>query len=346
MRHVVTFTAPRTVTVRTEPVPTPDAHQVRVQTSVSGISPGTERLVLSGQAPDHLQADAALDALDGGLSFPLTYGYCAVGRVKAVGDAVDAAWHGRRVFAFQPHASSFVATPDALIPLPDDVPDDDAVFLPNLETAVTLVMDARPLLGETMVVIGQGVVGLLVTALLAEFPLQALYTTDPNPVRRGWSEEVGATASFDPTSERDALFDALGITQGDAPEAAERYEGADGVLELTGVPEALNDAVACAGFGSRIVVGSWYGQKQAPIDLGSRFHRARMEIVSSQVSTIAPHLRGRWSTDRRLQTVRDVLPGLAPHRLITDRVPVTNAPALYQRLLDPPDTMLQPVLTY
>ena len=346
MRHVVTFTAPRTIAVRTGPEPQPSAHQVRVRTTVSGISPGTERLVLQGKAPAQLAADATLDALDGGLSFPLTYGYCAVGRVDRVGADVNPSWKDRRVFAFQPHASSFVAAPDDLVPLPDAVSDDDAVFLPNLETAVTLVMDARPLLGETVVVLGQGIVGLLVTALLSQFPLKALYTTDLNPVRRGWSEEWGATASFDPQAKTDALHNALGITQRDAPEAAAGYEGADVVLELTGAPDTLNDAIACGGFNSRIVVGSWYGTQQAPIDLGSRFHRARMEIVSSQVSTLPPDVRGRWSRARRTQTVLNVLPDLAPHRLITDRVPVANAPALYKRLLDPPEAMLQPVLTY
>ena len=244
MRNVVTFTAPRTVAVRTEPDPQPNAHQVRVRTTVSGISPGTERLVLRGNAPAQLAADAAINALDRDLSFPLTYGYCAVGRVDAVGADVDPAWQDRRVFAFQPHASAFVAAPDDLIPLPDAVSDDDAVFLPNLETAVTLAMDARPLLGETVVVLGQGIVGLLVTALLSQFPLKALYTADLNPVRRDRSEAWGATASVDPTTETDVLHDALGIASGDAPEAADRYEGADVVLELTGAPDALNDAIA------------------------------------------------------------------------------------------------------
>lgn len=348
MRHVVTFTAPRTVTVETGPLPEPTADQVRVRTTRSGISPGTERLVYRGEAPDQLAADAALEALGGGLAFPLSYGYCAVGVVDAVGDTVDPAWKGRRVFAFQPHASAFVAAPDALIPLPDAVSDDDAVFLPNMETAVNLVMDARPLVGETAVVIGQGIVGLLATALLARFPLGALYTTDLHPMRREWSERLGATRSFDPSADADALPDALGITHPDATDAGqeEAYEGADVVLEVSGAPQVLNDAVACAGFDSRIVVGSWYGTKQAPVDLGGRFHRARIDIVSSQVSTVAPALRGRWSKARRMDTVLDLLPDLAPHRLITDRAPVTDAPALYRRLDTAPNAVLQPVFTY
>jgi threonine dehydrogenase-like Zn-dependent dehydrogenase len=332
--------------VRTEPCAALRNDQVRVRTTCSGVSPGTERLVYRGDAPDQLAADASLDALDGGLTFPLHYGYCAVGTVMDTGAAVDPAWNERRVFAFQPHASSFVATTDDLIPLPSDVPDDDAVFLPNLETAVNLVMDATPRIGETVVVIGQGIVGLLVTALLSRFPLGGLYTTDLHAPRRERSETLGATASVDPRTQTDALHDALGITSGEAPQAAATYEGADVVLELTGTPAALNDAVACAGFGSRIVVGSWYGTKRAPIDLGSRFHRARIEIVSSQVSTVAPALRGRWSNARRMQTVLDFLPDVAPHRLITDRVPVADAPALYRRLDESPGSMLQPVLTY
>ena len=108
---------------------------------LSAISPGTELLVYNGNVPTELAADSNLDALSGSLSYPLKYGYAAVGVVEAIGDAVDADWLGRRVFAFNPHESHFCATVDELYPIPEGISAAQATLLPTVETAVTLVQD-------------------------------------------------------------------------------------------------------------------------------------------------------------------------------------------------------------
>jgi hypothetical protein len=61
----------------------------------------------------------------------------------------------------------------------------------------------------------------------------------------------------------------------------------------------LDAAIALTSFSGRIVIGSWYGEKRAPVDLGSIFHRSRIKLISSQVSTIAPELSARWDKTRR-----------------------------------------------
>jgi threonine dehydrogenase-like Zn-dependent dehydrogenase len=86
-----------------------------------------------------------------------------------------------------------IAAPDALLPLPDDISIDDAVFLANLETAVNLIMDGRPLVGARVVVLGSGNIGLLVTALLIRFPLDAVMDIDPHRIRRDAAADLGAT---------------------------------------------------------------------------------------------------------------------------------------------------------
>jgi 2-desacetyl-2-hydroxyethyl bacteriochlorophyllide A dehydrogenase len=347
----VAFTAPRTVEVQTHPVSDPAPGEVRVRTTCSAISPGTELLVYRGEAPSGAQADATIDALEGGMDYPLTYGYACVGRVEAVGRDVDAAWHGRRVFAFHPHAEQFTADPEALITVPDGVSDASAAMIPNVETAVNLVMDGRPVIGESAVVFGQGVVGLLTTALLARHPLGALLTVDLVPARRRQSKRLGADATFGADeAPLQRLLERLGATDPEARPAGEpdpaAYAGADLVYELTGAPAALNDAVRTAGFDARIVVGSWYGTKRAPLDLGSRYHRSRIDLRASQVSTVAPHLSGRWTKQRRMQTVLDLLSDLQPDRLVTHRIPLADAPSAYALLDERSDDVLQPVLTY
>lgn len=343
VRRTLTFDKPRSVRIDPSDVPSPDAGEVLVKTIVSAVSPGTEGLVYRGETPDAMAADANIEGLGEALSFPISYGYCTVGTVLSCGEDVSADWEGQRVFSFQPHTSHFTASPDALIPIPDAADATDAALLPNVETAVTLVMDGRPMVGERVAVFGQGVVGLLTTALLARHPVDALVTVDPVASRRDRSVDFGATASFAPDDP--ALSDALQVTAADAVDAQQDdYEGADLTFECTGQPHVLNDALAVTGFDGRVVVGSWYGSKRAPIDLGGRFHRSRIRIHSSQVSTVAADLRGRWTKDRRMKTVLDHLTILKPSRLVDGRFSLDDAPDVYRRL-DEGD-LLQPVFDY
>ena len=166
-----------------------------VQTLCSAISPGTEMLVYRGQAPTDMAVDDTLAALGGQFSFPLKYGYSAVGQVIELGPEVDASWLGRTVFAFNPHESHFIADAQNLIPLPPGVEAESALFLANMETAVNFLLDAAPVIGEEVVVLGQGVVGLLTTALLARYPLSQLITFDHYSFRRETSLALGAHAS-------------------------------------------------------------------------------------------------------------------------------------------------------
>ena len=338
-RRSLYFVAPETVEVREEPIPEPAADELRVRTTVSAISPGTECLVYEGNVPSEMAADANLDALSGSLSYPLTYGYAAVGVVEAIGSEVDSAWLGQQVFAFHPHESHFCATADDLHPVPEGLSAELATLLPTVETAVTLVQDGEPKLGERAVIFGQGLIGLVTTALLGEFPLDRLVTVDYSPARRERSLELGATASVDP----DSLGDALPLP---GETAAEEPAGADLTYELSGNPEALDAAVSATGYDGRIVVGSWYGTKPTELDLGGRFHRSRISLTSSQVSTIDPSLRGRWDRERRLALAWDRLAALDLDGLLTDRYPIDEAPAAYDALATSTDGTLGTLFSY
>jgi len=339
-RRSLYFLAPLEVALREEDLPPPGPGQVRVDTLVSAISPGTELLIYRGQAPRHLAADLSLPSLSGSLDFPLKYGYAAVGRVAETGPGVDPAWEGRLVFAFQPHEDRFVADPRHLQPLPPGVAPEEAVFLPNLETALTLALDGRPLIGERVVVFGQGIVGLLLTSLLARFPLELLLTVDPLAHRRLASESAGAQVSLDPGAPdfRERL---LALLQRDRP-----CPGADLAFEVSGRPEALDLALECLGFHGRVIIGSWYGARAVPLNLGGEFHRQRQRLVSSQVSTIAPELSGRWNKTRLLALAWRLLPEIAPRRFLTHRVPFEEAPSAYRLLHEHPEEAIQVVLTY
>ncbi|MCA9958139.1 MAG: zinc-binding alcohol dehydrogenase [Anaerolineales bacterium] len=333
--HALFFTNPYTVTVQPKPLRPPSDGELLVQTLVSAISPGTEMLVYRGQLPTDIALDETITALTGATLYPLQYGYAVVGRVVAIGPNVSETWHRRLVFAFNPHETHFLARPEQLLPLPADMSPETAVFLPNMETAVSFLMDGQPMIGEQVAVLGQGIVGLLATALLAQHPLSRLMTVDHYPLRREWSERLGAHASLHPDD------DILAHLQADSP-----YAGADLTYELSGSPAALNQAIDITGYNGRILVGSWYGQKQAPLNLGGRFHRSHMRLISSQVSHIAPQWSGRWSKTRRMQIAWQMLANLRPEQLVTHRFSFADAAAAYRLLDEQPETAVQVLLTY
>lgn len=338
-RQSLWFDAPRHVTLREGALPEPAAGEVRVKSHASAISPGTEMLIYRGEFPEGMTADDGIAALGGALAYPLKYGYSTVGQIEALGAGVSPEWLGRWVFAFHPHESHFVAPAESLLPIPSGIPPEDALFLPNTETAVNFLLDGAPLIGEQVAVFGQGVVGLLTTALLARLPLGNLITFDRLANRRAASLAMGARASLDPV-------DADGAARLRALLSAGGYEGADLVYELSGAPAALDQAIAAAGFSGRIVVGSWYGRKRAPLDLGGRFHRARIRLISSQVSTLTPELHGRWTKARRMGVAWERLRELRPAQLVTHRYPFARAAEAYAQVDLRPAETLQVILTH
>ncbi len=334
------FAAPCSLEFRDQELAEPEADEILVRTLLSGISSGTEMLAYRGQLPHNQTLDPTIQALENqATSYPLQYGYACVGLVEAAGDRVDKKIIGRHVFALQPHATHFLTKASSVVELPESMVPDAAVFLANMETAVNLVLDAQPALGENVVILGQGVVGLLVTATLSRFPLAARYALEPVPLRRAKALMLGADSVLDPGRKNAmaAMQSALDTTRG---------QGADLVLELTGSPDALNLAVELCAYSGRIIVGSWYGNKPVTLDLGGRFHRDRIELVSSQVSSISPKLSGRWDRERRFATALAMIESVSPEQLITHRIEFGSAHEAYNLLDSSPDTALQVVLTY
>jgi threonine dehydrogenase-like Zn-dependent dehydrogenase len=129
-------------------------------------------------------------------------------------------------------------------------------------------------------------------------------------------------------------------------QAGDGADGADLTYELSGNPAALDQAITVTGFDGRIVIGSWYGQKRANLNLGGSFHRSRIRLISSQVSTIAPAWTGRWTKSRRLGVAWEMLERVRPAHLITHRLPLDQAHHAYMLLDQHPQETLQVLLTY
>lgn len=333
--QAVFFTAPRQVEVLEEAVPPLGEHALLIQSLCSAISPGTERLIYRGEFPEDMPKDETLPALQGRFVYPFRYGYSVVGKVISTGKNTKPTWKDRIVFVFHPHASIFIVKEEEVLEVPEDIPADKAIFLPNLETALNLVMDGKPMIGEEVVLFGQGVVGLLTTFLLAQHPLHQLITLDCYAKRRELSIQYGAQFSLDvqERTTQEKLRELLPF-------------GADLVYELSGSPEALDEAIEISGFAGRVVIGSWYGKKRASLNLGGHFHRHRITLISSQVSSIHPSLSGRWDKKRRFQLAWEMLRKIETHRLITHRFPLSEAARAYELLDTQAEESLQIIFTY
>jgi 2-desacetyl-2-hydroxyethyl bacteriochlorophyllide A dehydrogenase len=329
----VWFPAAGVAEIRSEPPQPLGPTDARVSAVVSGVSAGSELLVYRGLAPHDLPPD--LPTVGGDFRLPIKFGYASVGRVAEVGAAAEGLVVGDLVFVHHPHQTEYVVPADFPVRLPNDLPVDRGVFTANLETAVTVVLDAHHRLEEAVLVTGQGVVGLLITMLLRRAGAGPVIAIDLHERRRRAAMRVGAHQALAPG---DGLVPhVLELTGG---------RGVDVAIEASGSPAALQACVDVAAFGGTVVVASWYGTREVGLALGAAFHRRRLRLVSSQVSTLDGALSPRWSRERRTNVVRDLLLQLPLDDLISHRFPFPEAASAYELLDTNPEECLQVVLDY
>ena len=333
MPEAVWFAAAGATEIRTEPSRPVGPTDVRVIARVSGLSAGSELLVYRGLAPSDLPPD--LSTVDGDFRLPIKFGYANVGAVTEVGADVAGLEVDDLVFVHHPHQTEYVVAGGFPIRLPEDIPVDRGVFTANLETAATIVLDANPRLGEAVLVVGQGVVGLLVTMLLKRAGARPIIALDLHQARRTAALRAGADHALGPADE--VVHRVLELTDG---------RGVDVGIEVSGNPAGLQSCVDTAAVGGTIVVASWYGTRAVELGLGGAFHRRRLRMVSSQVSTLDATLSPRWTRDRRTELVRDLLTELPLEELITHRFPFSAAASAYELLESVPEECLQVVLDY
>ncbi|MBD3275743.1 MAG: oxidoreductase [Candidatus Marinimicrobia bacterium] len=327
-RQALFFIEPGKVEIREETCPEPASGELLIQTVVSAISPGTEMLIYNNQIPDSMPLDSSISELQHEFRYPVKYGYANVGTVVKVGKNVSEFEEGERIVSFHPHESHFILAADEAIKIPESLDTTAAALLPNMETAVNFLMDGSPIIGEDVAIFGQGIVGLLTTHLVAQHPMGSLVTFENIEVRRELSRQFGAAESL-----ASSAIDTHG----------RKY---DLVYELTGNPETINQALAVCGLESRIIIGSWYGNKVTPIALGETFHRNRIQIISSQVSTIRGKYRARWDKKRRLTVAINQLNRLDTNSIISHRIPFSDASDAYALYDSQDQNTLQILLTY
>lgn len=284
--------------LRTETLPAPAPDQTLIITLATGISRGTEALVFAGKVPPSQFDTMRAPLMGGAFPFPIKYGYSAVGCDPT----------GQRFFVLHPHQDRFLAPSAMCIPVPDEVPTARAVLAANMETALNITWDAACLPGEKVTVIGAGVVGLLVGSLLARIPGTIVTMVDIDPSRARVAIRLGCQ------------FDSMRLDQ-------------DLVIHASGRESGLRLALECAGFESRIIEASWFGDALPALPLGGAFHSKRLRIIASQVGHIAPAMRGRRTHTQRLALALELLKDERYDALLEDPTAFADLPTAMPRLL-------------
>lgn len=314
------YVAPGVAEIRATPIRSVAPDHALVRTAFSGISRGTERLVMNGAIGQQEWERMRAPMQEGAFPFPVKYGYCATGVVEDGPEAL----RGRAVFCLHPHQDLFVAPAEMLAPVPDGIPLRRATLAANMETALNAIWDSGASAGDRIVVVGAGVVGLLVARIAAGMPGAEVTVVDVAADRRAIAESFSARFA--------------------TPDRAPR--GADVVFHTSVSAAGLNTAIDCAGMEATVVELSWYGDREVPARLGGAFHSRRLRLQSSQVGQVSPGRRSRWSYRRRLEKALALLADPALDTLVAEEIAFADAPVALPRLLAPGATGLAPVIRY
>ena len=277
--------------LRAEEVRAPDDGEVLVRTLFTGISRGTESVVFRGEVPagerDRMRAPFQAGDFPG----PVKYGYLNVGRVEAGAPALA----GRTVFTLFPHQSAFVVPASAVAAVPDGVPAHRAVLAGAVETAINVLWDAAPLVGDRVSVIGAGMIGCAIARLMRDIPGIDVVVVDVDRSKA-------------------AVCGILGLDYAHPDDAP---GDRDIVVDTSGSEEGLELALRSAATEGEIIEASWFGDRPVRLNLGGDFHSRRLTIRSSQVGMVSPRRRHSRSTRDRLALALELLRDPAYDVLVT-----------------------------
>jgi threonine dehydrogenase-like Zn-dependent dehydrogenase len=304
--HAFWLRSPGQGEIRSAMLPAPGPDDVRVRSRYSGISRGTETLVFQGGVPASQYAAMRAPFQEGDFPGPVKYGYLNVGVVEE-GPAILL---GRTVFCLYPHQTAYVVPADAVIPVPDGVPAARAVLAGTVETAVNALWDAAPLLGDRTTVVGAGMVGCCVAALLARFPGVRVQLVDADPDRAGVAAALGVDFAL----------------------PADAAEGRDLVVHASATSAGLRRSLELLAPEGTVLELSWYGDRAVNLSLGGSFHSGRLTIRSSQVGTVSPARRASRTFSDRLALALELLADPAFDALITGASRFEELPDVLVRL--------------
>lgn len=323
-----------------------------IRTRASLISSGTERMLIDfgranwlnkarqqpdkvRQVLDKVRTDGLLPtvaAVRNKLDQPLALGYCNVGEVIAVGNGVSGFTVGDRVASNGKHAE-IVSVPALLCSrIPDEVDDEAAAFTVVGAIALQGVRLAQPTLGESFVVFGLGLIGLLTVQLLVASGCRVLgIDLDPDKLVR--ASALGAS-----TANLSAGEDPIAVAQ-----LFSRGRGVDGVLltlSTDGSEPVHQAAQMCRQRGRIVLVGvtglelsrADFYEKELSFQVSCSYGPGRYDPEYEEKGRDYPFGFVRWTEQRNFEAVLDMMAGgrIAPGSLVSHRFDISQCEQAYE----------------
>mgnify|MGYP006418421481 CR=1 FL=1 len=318
----------RRIEVESFEVAHPQASQVLIEQTMTAVSTGTEIYSwIHGAEPGRET------------QFPRTTGYCSTGTVLEVGRDVTDLRPGDRVAAQGNHTSHLLATHN-VYRLPEGVCWEDASLLTMAAIAMHGVRRARVELGESVVILGLGVVGQLALSLAGLSGAVPLIALDLDAHRLSQATRRGATAAFCPTDVDTAVAQVQTLCTGD---------GADVVIEATGKPAVYPMAARLARTGGRVVaLGSPRGTVE--MDFLRDIHLREVDLIGAiqPLTPEADHIYYPWTKDRERRLLLNLMAQgrLSASDLISHRPQPQACQDIYEMLADRPAEALAVVFDW
>jgi predicted dehydrogenase/threonine dehydrogenase-like Zn-dependent dehydrogenase len=330
------------------PVPTAGGVQLVVQTRASVISSGTERALVefsrsslldkARQQPDRVRdvinkarTDGVLPTLQAvraKLSDPITLGYCNAGVVVEIGSGVRGFSVGDRVVSNAPHGE-YARVPHTLAArIPPAVDFERAAFAPLAAIALQGIRLARPELGETVVVMGLGLVGLLTVQLLRASGCEVI-GIDPDAARRDLAEGSGACA-LPPSGAIEHVLAATGGSGADAVLLTLASDSDDPVHQAAAMSRKRGRIVLVGVSGLRLRREDFY-RKELTFQVSCSYGPGRYDPEYEEEGRDYPVGFVRWTEQRNFEAVLQFMADgrLDPLPLVTHRFAFEDAAAAY-----------------
>ena len=319
----IVFTAPRVAELLDMEIPTIKANEVLVEISHSTISAGTERANFIGD-PNINSTKAP------GITYPRIMGYSTGGTVVAVGDGVTTLKVGDRVAcSWTKHQKYCVVKEACAYPLPDNIGFDEAALVHIATFPMAAIRKCRLEMGESAIVMGLGVLGLLAVELLRAAGAYPIIAVDPMENKRTQALSLGADYALDPF----------------APEFAATVKkltggGAKVAIEVTGKGQGLDMVLDCMARFGRVALLGCTRSSDFSIDYYRKVHGPGITLIGAHTNARPTHdsRDGWWSERDDAKAILGLLSGkrLDFKRLIEETHSPADAPAIFTRLANEP----------
>jgi predicted dehydrogenase/D-arabinose 1-dehydrogenase-like Zn-dependent alcohol dehydrogenase len=338
------------------PVPQVTANHVLIDTTVSLISTGTERMLVDfGKAsliqkarsqPDKVRQVLSkvktdglmttVDAVRSKLGEPLALGYCNVGRVSVVGKGVAGFQPGDRVVSNGPHADVVRVSENLSAKIPDNVSDEAASFTVVAAIGLQGIRLAQPTLGEAFVVTGVGLIGLLTVQMLRAQGCRVL-AIDFDAAKLDLAAKLGAEVC-NPGMGQDPVAAGMAFSRGN---------GVDGVIITASTKSSdpvSQAAQMCRQRGRIVLVGvtglelsrADFYEKELRFQVSCSYGPGRYDPAYEQGGQDYPIGFVRWTEQRNFEAVLDLMAGgqIDTSVLTTHRFAFEKAPEAYNTLTE------------